>query len=863
MTKTRAQSSVLPDGEAERGPAPIFAPIVPPRITKTSHAALVKWRKERREYEDTIRNRAKGDTDDLIVSIKNTFDEGLLREWCRLRWKVSIDDVTGSIILEEIEKIISSVKNNSAPDIDLEMAENLHMDLSESDVHERVIQYFKICREIIEDHEWNIFFTGPDGTKQLCSILIKSLEPKALREEVDRTARFQVRKAREDEVILHELILEKALDHEKAFQNQRRAKRDRDRGDREPDRAFVRTGSKKPIKKPRLADVTSTTGSQPVTKATDRPKVPPTPCPHCGDVHWLSECPTATDSKKAEIRKKLRAQRGEKSKREVARLKRLRECIPNEEKTVILNEVMELPYCADKLSRWASQPTTTVRLKRFTSKKAKKQRTVTTTEVKQALRPLDEENFTWPTLNEFKETQQQHQPIAGAVRGADDVLRVNKRIWIPRAWVDLTQRLCVIAHCGAQGHRGEQAMVNHLRRLFHIPDIRGVVHTYVSTCLLRPHVKGGKMIRRPWGETIECNERNGVLHWDFLSPGESFGDSKYLLVLKDHATHFCELVVCDAADSAVATAAILDWHSRFGAPPVWVSGNGSHFKNEVVAELSKRLKSQQNFILAYCPWINGSVERVNRDILQVLRVMTLEYKVSTKDWEYLVPLVQASLNHTALPSLGNRAPVELFTGLQCPSPLAEFYHPGSKKLVIVPKNSDAIDKHLAQLRQSLCTMHQPIVDQRLKQRDYVLRSRVDEKKRNKLLVTWQGPYRVVRADVHSFRIRHLVTGCELDVHESRLKFYADKNLNVTEEILEHVASQGIILAINELKKHRWNKSIKDYEVLVNWKGLESVEDSWELLTSLAKEVHVLLNQCIQKQGSKLPTYWKDYQSKFQ
>ncbi|OWZ12075.1 hypothetical protein PHMEG_00014825 [Phytophthora megakarya] len=131
---------------------------------------------------------------------------------------------------------------------------------------------------------------------------------------------------------------------------------------------------------------------------------------------------------------------------------------------------------------------------------------------------------------------------------------------------------------------------------------------------------------------------------------------------KDHATHFCELVVGDAADSAVATAAILDWHSGFGAPLTWVSDNDSHFKTEIVAELSRRLKNQQQFTLAYSPWVNGSVERVNRDILQV----------STKDWTYLVQLVQASLNHTALPSLGNRAPVELFTGLPCPSTLAEF-----------------------------------------------------------------------------------------------------------------------------------------------------------------------------------------------
>lgn len=213
----------------------------------------------------------------------------------------------------------------------------------------------------------------------------------------------------------------------------------------------------------------------------------------------------------------------------------------------------------------------------------------------QVLRPLDEGEFVWPSLDEIRAAQHQQQAPAGSVRGSDRVLRVDQRIWIPRASSDLTQRPCVIAHCGAQGHRGETAMVNHLRRVFHIPNIRGVVHAFVSTCLLCQHVKGAKTIHRPWSETIECNERNGVLHWDFLSMGESFGTSKYLLVLKDHAMHFCELVVCDAADSAVATAAILDWHSRFGVPPVWVSDNGSHFKNEVVAELSKRLKSQQSF----------------------------------------------------------------------------------------------------------------------------------------------------------------------------------------------------------------------------------------------------------------------------
>ncbi|GMF53460.1 unnamed protein product [Phytophthora fragariaefolia] len=239
----------------------------------------------------------------------------------------------------------------------------------------------------------------------------------------------------------------------------------------------------------------------------------------------------------------------------------------------------------------------------------------------------------------------------------------------------------------------------------------------------------------------------------------------YILVLKDHATHYCELVVCDTADSAVVTTAILEWHSRFGVPPVWVSDNGSHFKNEVVTELSRRLKTHQIFAVAYSPWINGSVERVNRDILQVLRAVIMEYKISAKDWVYLVPLVQSRLNHTAVPSLGNKAPTELFTGLPCPSPLAEFYDASKKKMVRLPATSAAISKN------------------------------------------YPG----------------------------------------------HLRAQ----------KHRWNSSINDYEILVSWKGLESAEDSWEPLNSLAKVVKVLLDQYIQQQDTKVRKYWTDYQSKVQ
>jgi hypothetical protein len=336
---------------------------------------------------------------------------------------------------------------------------------------------------------------------------------------------------------------------------------------------------------------------------------------------------------------------------------------------------------ADMISRWAGNHapvTTAIRRIRTTPATSQQEPALEVTEpIISTLRPLDYENFVWPTFVEIMLVQSQYEAPPEAERSDNNILTVKNRTWIPSEAKDLILRLFIIAHCGAQGHRGIAAMVEHLRRLFTIDRLHSLASIFVRQCRLCLHSKGGKIIPRPWGETIDCCERNGVLHFDFLSMGESFGDSKYILVLKDHASHFCELVVADTADSTVTVEAFLAWHSRFGLPPSWISDQGTHFKNEVVSELSRRLRTQQEFTPAYCPWINGSVERVNRDILQVIRTMILEYKIAYADWVYLVPMVQSSLNHTPVPSLGNKAPIELLTGLPCPTPLREFYLPGT------------------------------------------------------------------------------------------------------------------------------------------------------------------------------------------
>ncbi|KAE9331185.1 hypothetical protein PR003_g15127, partial [Phytophthora rubi] len=110
---------------------------------------------------------------------------------------------------------------------------------------------------------------------------------------------------------------------------------------------------------------------------------------------------------------------------------------------------------------------------------------------------------------------------------------------------------------------------------------------------------------------------------------------------------------------------------------------------------------------------------------------------------------------------------------------------------------------------------------------------------------------------NAFKVKHLVTGEELDVHASRLKFFADKDLEVTEELLEHVAAQGIILRVRELIRHRWNDQSRSNEVLVGWHGLEAIEDSWEPLSAIYKDVSALVQAYVASaKDSKLEHHLK-------
>ncbi|OWZ09620.1 hypothetical protein PHMEG_00017651 [Phytophthora megakarya] len=92
-------------------------------------------------------------------------------------------------------------------------------------------------------------------------------------------------------------------------------------------------------------------------------------------------------------------------------------------------------------------------------------------------------------------------------------------------------------------------------------------------------------------------------------------------------------------------------------PKFLISDAAAHFKNQLLEELCHKTQMTQSFTLIF-------IERLNRDIFHVLRVMPLEYKVEQAQWADLVPLIQANLNQSPVASQGNHAPPEVFIGVK-------------------------------------------------------------------------------------------------------------------------------------------------------------------------------------------------------
>lgn len=327
-----------------------------------------------------------------------------------------------------------------------------------------------------------------------------------------------------------------------------------------------------------------------------------------------------------------------------------------------------------------------------------------------------------------------------------------------------------------------------------------------------------------------------------------------------------------SADSETTANVLLRWFAAFGIVTSWVSDRGSHFKNELVKSLKETLRSSHHFTLAYCPWSNGTVEVVCRELLRATRSLLSEFQLSQENWPSVIPIIQSVLNNSTVSRLGNRCPLTVFTKLPQNTPITAIKERFDKNIEI-KSISDIRMKQLInieRLQKCLEEMHKDVARRAEKKRhaavsahnrktgirpvnfvvgDFVLRGLFRRERGRKPSLRWVGPYRVVAAkSEYIFVIQDLLSGEEVESHGRRLKMFRNKDFEITEELKDYLRyQQGELLVIDRFDDIRERQ--ENVELLVKWKGFGEEESDWVEYASLKEDVPTLINEYLNEIAS--------------
>ena len=159
---------------------------------------------------------------------------------------------------------------------------------------------------------------------------------------------------------------------------------------------------------------------------------------------------------------------------------------------------------------------------------------------------------------------------------------------------------------------------------------------------------------------IAVSEKFEMWGIDFMGPITSSSQgNNYIIVATEYFPRW--LVACACPDNTASTAVSFLYNNiylQFGPPRTLLSDQGSHFRNRLMKELTKKIGTNQRFTTAYNPQCNRLTERFNKTLIESLEKMTLfqptlwEIKLPVALWHY----------HTKVHTLLRCSPFEVLFG---------------------------------------------------------------------------------------------------------------------------------------------------------------------------------------------------------
>ena len=439
------------------------------------------------------------------------------------------------------------------------------------------------------------------------------------------------------------------------------------------------------------------------------------------------------------------------------------------------------------------------------------------------------------------------------IKGDDEILRMNKRIWVPVIG-DLRDRILEEAHKSKyMMHPGSDKMYKNLKENYWWIGMKKAIAIYVAKCLTCSQVKAEH--QKPSGllQQLELPVwKWEMITMDFITklPRTSRGNDT-IWVIVDRLTksaHFFPMKETYSMDR-LARLYVDEIVSLHGVPLSIVSDRDSRFTSRFWQSFQKAMGTRLNLSTAYHPQTDGQSERTIQTLEDMLRACVIDFGGC---WDDHLPLMEFSYNNSYHTSI-QAAPFEALYGRKCRTPVC-WSDIGENQLTGPQLVQETTDKVL-QIRERLKTARdrqKSYADVRRKPLEFNIGDKVLLKvspwkgvvrfgKKGKLSPRFVGPFEIIKRIgpvAYQLQLPEEMSGVHDVFHVSNLrKCLADESLTMPLKdvhINEKLKFVEEPLQIEDRqKKHLKRKTL--ILVKVKWNSKRGPEYTWELESEMKKK----------------------------
>lgn len=452
----------------------------------------------------------------------------------------------------------------------------------------------------------------------------------------------------------------------------------------------------------------------------------------------------------------------------------------------------------------------------------------------------------------------------------------------------IVTKFLVCAHQGSAGHRGAESTLRNLSGYTWCGKGEDVKR-FVAECLSCQLAADGTKVPRPLGRQMISDRPYKILSMDFLKMPVPADGRRWVLVIKDRFSRLIDTSRYKSADAYAAAEGLSKW-LRSRPLPEWIlSDGGSHFTSTALKALTQSYRIEHRIRTPYNSESSGAIENANRQILAICRRMTHEFGLDIGEWPRIFDAVIYACNHSHLPSLASRTPVEMSTSFKSKSvtELPVISMDEANKLQVKKVNFEAFARNVDEIREQFQKMFFPrvtAIDDRRHRANAKTRA-VKAKAANfnigefvlvavtgvvpKTGLRWSGVFEitdVIGSTSLIYKVRRVTRsrdkprGPESLVHASRLRRFDPGQDGITAEI-EAISWDGLTYQVDRIIKVRpiTIGRKRTFEFQVRWRGFEACSDTHEPLESLYAHVPTLIQDFVRKGTRLTPDQEEDLQ----